>query len=240
MIEGAPKLRHPPEDNNHNDDYPEHDHQPTLDDDQDNEPPLDGSQYTSEGKEFCLQDYESYEDGNPDPAIGFIGIAAMDSQPQGTNRYPIERIIGKSTTPKPRPCISKKETRPLMVKVNIGGLDAITLIDTGSTLDAITPEFAELSKQKLFEFSESLPLQLGCKGSRSKTSFGAESQLKLGPIDHLHYWDVVNLDKYDAILGIPAMNKYSIVADPANGRIPIKDHIFSSLTEEEEQQALAR
>jgi hypothetical protein len=68
-----------------------------------------------------------------------------------------------------------------MVKVNIGGLDAITLIDTGSTLDAITPEFAELSKQKLFKFSKSLPLQLGCKGSRSKTSFGAESQLSQYP-----------------------------------------------------------
>jgi hypothetical protein len=127
-----------------------------------------------------------------------------------------------------------------MVKVNIGGLDAITLIDTGSMLDAITPKLTELSKQKLFEFSESLPLQLGCKGSHSKTSFGAESELKLGPIDHPHYWDVVNLDKYDAILGTLAINKYSIVADPANGRILIKDHVFPSLTEEEEHQALAR
>jgi hypothetical protein len=126
-----------------------------------------------------------------------------------------------------------------MVWVNIGGLDAIMLIDTSSTLDAITPKFAELSKQKLFKFSESLPLQLGCKGSCSKTGFGAESQLKLGPIDHPHYWDVVNLDKYDAILGIPTMNKYSIVVDPANGRILIQDQIFPSLTEEEEHQALA-
>jgi hypothetical protein len=142
-----------------------------LDDDQDNEPPLDGLQYTSEGEEFCLQDYESYEAGNADPTIGFIGIASMDSQSQGTNRYPIKCIVHKSMAPRPRPCISKKETRPLMIKVNIGRLNAITLIDTGSTLDAITPEFAELSKQKLFEFSESLPLQLGCKGSHSKTSF---------------------------------------------------------------------
>jgi hypothetical protein len=67
-------------------------------------------QYTSEGEEFCLQDYESYEDGNANPTIGFIGIAAMDSQSQGTNRYPIEHIICKSTTPRLRPCISKKET----------------------------------------------------------------------------------------------------------------------------------
>jgi hypothetical protein len=110
MMEGAPKLRHSPEDDNHIDDYPEHNHQPTLDDDQDNEPPLDSSQYTSEGEEFCLQDYESYEDSDADPAIGFIGIAAMDSQPQGTNRYPIKHIIRKSTTTKLRPCISKKET----------------------------------------------------------------------------------------------------------------------------------
>jgi hypothetical protein len=127
-----------------------------------------------------------------------------------------------------------------MVQVNIGGLDAITLIDTGSTLDAITPKFAELSKQKLFEFSKALPLQLGCKGSHSKMSFRAESQLKIRPIDHPYYWDVVNLNKYDAILSIPAMNKYSIIVDPANGRILIKDQVFPSLTEEEECQALAQ
>jgi hypothetical protein len=216
-----------------------HDHHSILDDDQDNELVPDSSQYTSEGEEFHLQDYESYEDSNADPAIGFIGIATMDSQSQDTKRYPIECIVCKSMALRPRLCLLKKETWPLMVQVNIGGLNAITLIDTGHTLDAITLECAELSKQKLFEFAEALPLQLSCKGSHSKTSFGAEGQLKIGPINHPHYWDVVNLDKYDAILGIPAMNKYSIVADPANGRILIEDQVFPSLTEEEEHQALA-
>jgi hypothetical protein len=110
MIEGAPELGHSPDDDNHLDDYPEHGHQPVLDDDQDNELPLDSSQYTSEGEEFHLQDYKSYEGSNADPTIGFIGIAAMDSQSQDTNRYPIKCIVCKSMALRPRPCISKKET----------------------------------------------------------------------------------------------------------------------------------
>src|SRR5215510_11770157 len=51
----------------------------------DSEPPLQGSQYTSKGEEYPLQDYEYCEEDNY-PAVGYIGIATFhdhSEQPRG-------------------------------------------------------------------------------------------------------------------------------------------------------------
>jgi hypothetical protein len=127
-----------------------------------------------------------------------------------------------------------------VVKLNINGLDAITMLDTGSSMDAITPEFAELSNQKVFEFTDPMAIQLGCKGSRSKVNFGSEGHLKFETINAPHYWDIVNLDKYDAILGLPAMRKFFIAVDPATSRFTINKQPYQSMTEKEEDHELAR
>jgi hypothetical protein len=126
-----------------------------------------------------------------------------------------------------------------VVKVNINGLDAITMVDTGSSMDAITPEFVELSNQKLFEFTDLMAIQLGCKGSRSKSHFRSEGHLKFETIDQPHYWDVVNLDKYDAIIGLPTMRKFFISVEPAASQLMINKQPVQSLTEKEEDHELA-
>jgi hypothetical protein len=67
----------------HTDDGPsneaiQEDHQPDGHDGEiDVETQLDGSQYTSEGEEFHLQDYEEYEDGVADLTVGYLGIASQ-------------------------------------------------------------------------------------------------------------------------------------------------------------------
>ena len=217
------------------------DHQPDGHDGEiDAETQLDGSQYTSEGEEIHLQDYEEYEDGEPDLAMGYLGIASMEGHTKEAKRLPIDRILRKSTAPKPRPSLPKEITRPIVVKMNINGLDAITMLDTGSSIDAITPEFAELSNQKVFEFTDPMAIQLGCKGSRSKSNYGSEGHIKFETIDAPHYWDIVNLDKYDAILGLPAMRKFFIAVEPATSRFTINNQPFQSLTEKEEDHELAR
>jgi hypothetical protein len=113
--------------------------------------------------------------------------------------------------------------------VNIG-LDAIAMIDSGgSIIDAITSELTELSDQKIFEFTKPISLQLGCKGSCSKVSFGAEGHLQYGPINHDHYWDVANLNKYNAIISIPVMRKFTIAIDPASNCIIIGNTVLQPL-----------
>jgi hypothetical protein len=114
------------------------------------------------------------------------------------------------------------------------------MVDTGSSMDAITPEFAELYNQKVFEFTDPMAIQLGCKGSRSKSHFGLEGHLKFETIDQPHYWDIVNLDKYDAIIGLPAMRKFFISVEPATSRLLINKRPVQSLTEKEEDHELAQ
>jgi hypothetical protein len=200
---------------------------------------IDRSQYTSEGKKFHLQDYEEYKDRDTALAISYLDIYSMEGHTKEAKKLQVDRILHKSTAPKPRPSLPHEATWPIVAKVNINGLDAITMIDTGSSMDAITPEFAELSNQKVFEFTDPMAIQLGCKGSQSKVHFGSEGHLSLGLINQSHYWDIVNLDKYDAIIGLPTMRKFFITVDPANGWFTINNQPFQSLTEKEEDHELA-
>jgi hypothetical protein len=50
---------------------------------------LDRSQYTSEGKEFYLQDYEEYEDGDTALNIGYLGISLMEGHTKEAKKLPV-------------------------------------------------------------------------------------------------------------------------------------------------------
>ena len=142
--------------------------------------------------------------------------------------------LRKSSRPMVRPKKKKSESRPIAIMVFINGLEAITLLDTGSTADAVSPEFARVADMKIFELENPVSIQLGCKGSRSKINFGSEAVLRYGSINQPQYWDVVNLDRYDAIIGIGAMRKYGIAIDPANNRVTVLGKPTPTLSEGEE------
>jgi len=56
-------------------------------------------------------------------------------------------------------------------------------------------------------------LQLGCSSSQSKINFTTESLIEFASIDEITYLDIVNLDKYNTILGTPFMRKHGISSD---------------------------
>ncbi|KAI0761211.1 hypothetical protein BC629DRAFT_1270502, partial [Irpex lacteus] len=56
-------------------------------------------------------------------------------------------------------------------------------------------------------------LQLGCVGSRSKINYGTEQSLTVGKSSFKTYFDIVNLDHYDIVLGIPFMRQNNVVID---------------------------
>ena len=93
-------------------------------------------------------------------------------------------------------------------------MKAYALFDTGSTGDLMAPEFAFVSKSPTFKLTEEVPLQLGCKGSRSKVIRGArvDAALRETKIKGV-YFDIANIDCYDAILGIPFMWENNVVLD---------------------------
>lgn len=50
-------------------------------------------------------------------------------------------------------------------------------------------------------------------GSRSKINYGTEQSLTVGKSSFKTYFDIVNLDHYDIVLGIPFMRQNNVVID---------------------------
>jgi hypothetical protein len=118
------------------------------------------------------------------------------------------RRKGSSAQPERTP-----ETQRVMTAlVVINGALAWTMFDTGSTADCVAPEFARVNKLKTFDLEAPVPLQLGTKGSKSTITYGTNVEIK--PSETLHtveYMDIINIDRYDAILGTPYMSKHGVV-----------------------------
>ncbi len=106
---------------------------------------------------------------------------------------------------------------PALIKIN--SVKAYTCWDSGSELDAISPDFIRaigiLPKAK----TEALRIRLGTKGSGASMSYEVSSNLDFGNTKIKHDLDVVNLDRWDLLLGNPFCNKYGVVLDYGNRTI---------------------
>ncbi|KAI0821520.1 hypothetical protein BC629DRAFT_1277804, partial [Irpex lacteus] len=117
------------------------------------------------------------------------------------------RVTGKA---KPRPLVPSK---CITIEGVINGLRAVILLDTGSSINAMSPSYALLSDTEAFPLEKPIGLQLGCVGSRSKINYGTEQSLTVGKSSFKTYFDIVNLDHYDIVLGIPFMRQNNVVID---------------------------
>ncbi|KAF8224653.1 hypothetical protein L208DRAFT_1145604, partial [Tricholoma matsutake] len=103
--------------------------------------------------------------------------------------------------------------------MKIHGLKANVLLDLGCTADSVSPEFTVLANIKVHKLIEPVPLQLGMVGSRSKINFGLFAEFELRTVKADHYFDVINLNRYDAIMGTVFMRNgpsatVSVLKDP--------------------------
>jgi hypothetical protein len=79
--------------------------------------------------------------------------------------------------------------------VNVNGLEAYTLLDTGSTTISVTHNFAQVAKLNIIQLENLIQLQLGMVGSHSMINFGTKTRLELGPVcEDNAYLDVINID----------------------------------------------
>ncbi|KAJ7217497.1 hypothetical protein B0H12DRAFT_1032092, partial [Mycena haematopus] len=106
-----------------------------------------------------------------------------------------------------------KDIACLTAEVDIGGCKAYILFDSGSNTDSLTPEFAKATKCKVFKLEEQVTLQLGCVGSRSRINYGSRAPVSFGGIKGYSYFDIVNLDRYDGVIGTPFMIKHGVILD---------------------------
>jgi len=126
-----------------------------------------------------------------------------------------------------------------LVKVN--GLEAYALLDSGSTTISITHDFAQVAKLSVIQLDNPVLLQLGMVGSRSMINYGARTRLELGPItDNNAYLDVVNIDRYDMIIGTPFMRKHGLVLDFNQNTLSIRGTPLPTMSAGQEDLMLAK
>lgn len=100
--------------------------------------------------------------------------------------------------------------KPIVVVVHVDGRPARALIDTGSLADFMSLTTAEQLKCRLTLLAKPLTIQLAVQGSRSKVNYGAEARFQYQGTDYRRYFDVINLQNYDLILGTPFLYQHSV------------------------------
>ena len=106
---------------------------------------------------------------------------------------------------------------------------ALTLFDSGCSIDAMSPEFARVAGLSTFKLDNPIPLQLGCVGSRSVINFGVKTDMKFGNKTQSVYFDVVNIDHYDLIIRVPLLVQWGMTLDFGSQMIKFDDWEIASL-----------
>jgi hypothetical protein len=111
--------------------------------------------------------------------------------------------------------------------MRINGHKVHVLLDGGSMLDLILANFAKVHQLKMFELKNLIHLQMAMSGSRSSIQYGAHAELKVGDLKQQRYFDVVNLDRYQVILGTPFLKEHKIMLNYAgSGSFKLGDQWF--------------
>ncbi|KIM85631.1 hypothetical protein PILCRDRAFT_5303 [Piloderma croceum F 1598] len=103
-------------------------------------------------------------------------IHAMSEAPEPTQAYrsSMHRPMGTMM----RPIRENDEDLCLAAYVTMNGVKVYTLFDSGSTTDAVSPDFTRVVNVPIYKLEKPLTLQLGCASSRSKINFGTESHIE--------------------------------------------------------------
>jgi hypothetical protein len=101
--------------------------------------------------------------------------------------------------------------KPLVVTVHINGHPAQALIDSGLLSDFMSVMLADQLKILHIELAKPIVVQLAVQGSRSKVNFGAMAQLKYQSVNSKRYFDIINLQNYDLVLGTPFLFQHQVM-----------------------------
>ena len=88
---------------------------------------------------------------------------------------------------------------------------------------------------KVHKLEEQVPVQLGTKGSQSKINYSMKVCVKYRHVNTSHYFDIVNIDRYDVILGTVFMRKHGIVLDFELDQIRHCEQVLPALHEGTDQ-----
>jgi hypothetical protein len=137
------------------------------------------------------------------PSMLRISMAKTGQVPMGTLPH-LQHNLAKTKD------IARKVPRPIVVIVCINGRDMRALLDSGSLGDFMLSALADqlgLLQEKL---KKPITVQLAVQGSRTKVNYGANVDFEYASIKSKHWFDVINVDGYDIILGTPFMYQHRV------------------------------
>ena len=154
------------------------------------------------------EQYESRGSGQKPP---FRGPSAkqlkVDEQRTWASNSNVKPKLAKGPHPKVR--IGRCPTS--ILKVN--GTDAFVCWDSGSELDAISPDFVRACGINTAAKETPINVCLATKGSGSTTSYEVDVNIDVGTVTMDHPLEILNLHRYDMILGGYFCRRYNVVID---------------------------
>ena len=89
----------------------------------------------------------------------------------------------------------------------------------------ISPSFIRVAKIEPFLLDKLIGIQLAVTGSKSVINYGTNVTIKYNGKESKGYFDIVNIDYYDTILGTPFLRKHEVMIDFINNCLRIKDKV---------------
>ena len=90
----------------------------------------------------------------------------------------------------------------------------------------VSPEFTRAAKIKTFALEKPIGIQLAVMGSKSVINYGTNITINVNGNKSKEYFNVVNIDYYNAILGTPFLKKYEVIIYFVQDCLKTKDKII--------------
>ena len=96
----------------------------------------------------------------------------------------------------------------------------------------ISCNFIRAANIEPFPLDKPIGIQLAVMGSKFIINYGTNATIQYNEEESKEYFDIVNIDYYDAILGTPFLRKYEVVINIMNNCLRIKDNIICNQANE--------
>ena len=100
------------------------------------------------------------------------------------------------------------DNQPISVFWEIGRTKAHCLIESGCEGIMLFPNFIRVAKIEPFLLDKPIGIQLAVTGSESVINYGTNATIKYEGRESKEYFDIINIDYYNAILGTEFLRQH--------------------------------
>ena len=202
------------------------------------------------GHWYSSDDYEFDEDQgmagpSEEPSVGTRAIQYPQYEERresilNNNSATVRVAAGTKETPqpvydhrarrkeRPRPPRGHLENRVLTLYMNVGGILAHCLLDSGCEGVMISADYARAARMPIKPLDKPVALQLACQGSKSMINHGVTTAIDIAEQHVNEYFDVANVDYYDVILGVPFLRRFNFELDFALDEIRVGNKTYKT------------